>query len=747
MDVDLDALLGHTERTTVEFKQAVDSSRVKRAIVCFANDWQNEGGGTVLVGVDDDGAVVGLPDDPDKLMLQLANYASDGSIDPKPQIEVETVSKEGKLIGVIEVRRGDRAPYRLAGSAYIRIGTMSRKTTFEEEKSLENRAFSPVQEPLQGWLPSRDEIATRFVGRKGYLETLGEWLVDADARRCTLVGQGGSGKSAIAYQLATSVRTEAPKPLELVLWITAKQRQYKEGIVYPNAPDFWDLDSALTKLLTDSGYQDLISESPEDNQTWLLEVLNAHPTLLVIDDLDTLMHQSKEMAVAKAVEFLTLTVPSITPTKLLVTSRIDQRLGLMVPIRGFTQRSVEGRRFLDSRLAILGMDSSILSVAQGQAVLRETAGIPLFAEDMLRLFKVNGDLDRTLEDWKSKKGDSAREFALRVEFDSLGDVAKHVLLTCCEFPPPVSIEDIRGVTGYGMTDIEYAMLELQGLFLVSSPELAGGAVSFRANENTKRLAQAVLGDTPQMTSVREAIDSVTGEINQNHIVKRQVSAYVKRAFWRVKELRFIEAESILKEGLTQPGLSEHPELYSWLGWVYKKWKPRAQTTRARESFKRASELKVDKPEPYFHWAELEVEEENWSEAVAAAESGRSLLGAREPLGRLGFILGYAKSRLGQRLAREGFRDKAIEQLAGAEDILERTLVSPEDVPVGEWALHGKIHLALYINAESFYRLTSQSVWSRKMIMQLDRWNSEHPYDPRCAMERTRARQLHPEIFV
>ena len=54
-------------------------------------------------------------------------------------------------------------------------------------------------------LPPRDTVVVDFVGRKHELGHLREWLVDPHARRWLLTGDGGKGKSAIAYQLATEV--------------------------------------------------------------------------------------------------------------------------------------------------------------------------------------------------------------------------------------------------------------------------------------------------------------------------------------------------------------------------------------------------------------------------------------------------------------------------------------------------------------------------------------------------------------
>ena len=59
-------------------------------------------------------------------------------------------------------------------------------------------------------LPSRETIAPRFVGRQTELESLRNWLNDPYSRVWLLAGDGGKGKTAIAYEFAVSTSVQPP---------------------------------------------------------------------------------------------------------------------------------------------------------------------------------------------------------------------------------------------------------------------------------------------------------------------------------------------------------------------------------------------------------------------------------------------------------------------------------------------------------------------------------------------------------
>ncbi|MDY3230281.1 MAG: putative DNA binding domain-containing protein [Clostridiaceae bacterium] len=114
------------ESETVELKEIVVED-IKKEIIAFANS----AGGTLYVGISDNGSVVGV-DNPDMATQQISNMVRDGI---KPDVTMftryDTKEAEGKQVIAVEVQRGTERPYYLAKKGlrpegvYVRQGTSS----------------------------------------------------------------------------------------------------------------------------------------------------------------------------------------------------------------------------------------------------------------------------------------------------------------------------------------------------------------------------------------------------------------------------------------------------------------------------------------------------------------------------------------------------------------------------------------------------------------------------------------------
>ncbi|MCC6818797.1 MAG: ATP-binding protein [Bacteroidia bacterium] len=93
------------ENETLDFKQSIsDASKIARTMVAFANNK----GGTLLVGVRDNGSIAGIRNDDEKYMLELAAefYCS-------PKIELEIIEHEidRKIVLEAKIKPGVAKPY------------------------------------------------------------------------------------------------------------------------------------------------------------------------------------------------------------------------------------------------------------------------------------------------------------------------------------------------------------------------------------------------------------------------------------------------------------------------------------------------------------------------------------------------------------------------------------------------------------------------------------------------------------
>ena len=114
------------ESETLELKEIVVED-IKKEIIAFANS----AGGTLYVGVADDGGIVGV-ENPDMVIQQISNMVRD-SIKPDITMFIRYTAKnvERKQIVAVEIQRGTERPYYLAKKGlrpegvYVRQGTSS----------------------------------------------------------------------------------------------------------------------------------------------------------------------------------------------------------------------------------------------------------------------------------------------------------------------------------------------------------------------------------------------------------------------------------------------------------------------------------------------------------------------------------------------------------------------------------------------------------------------------------------------
>lgn len=114
------------ESTTVEFKREFTPA-INKTIIAFANTQ----GGTIYIGVADDGSVVGV-EDADAVCQQVTNMAHD-TVDPDIMMFLDCHPKEveGRVVIEVVVRQGAFQPYYLkdkgpvTAGVYVRQGTSS----------------------------------------------------------------------------------------------------------------------------------------------------------------------------------------------------------------------------------------------------------------------------------------------------------------------------------------------------------------------------------------------------------------------------------------------------------------------------------------------------------------------------------------------------------------------------------------------------------------------------------------------
>lgn len=569
------------------------------------------------------------------------------------------------------------------------------------------------RQPLDDRLPPRNSIVVQFVGRQKELAELREWFSDPVARRWALAGEGGKGKSAVAFSFAVEVKVQAPPPFQTVLWLSAKRRQFVEGstISIPR-PDFFDMDTALSCVLTHYGWLEETESPLESKRQRVLQLLEEFPALIVVDDIDSLDSENEDV-----IEFFSLQVPA-TSSKVLFTSRrpIFGLGGATTHIGGLSDE--DAAAFIFSRCEIMELDPAVFDKNLIKRIIKATDSSPLYIEDLMRLTATVNSAPEAVRVWEGKGGSDARRYALGREWDLLTPDARRVLVGACVCPGAVPFTLIEEVTGCSAQRVTTALQELQRLFLVPKPKLIEGEQRFEVNVNTRALVRECYGSSQEYRKIQDAYRTISKGVPE--AARGDVGASIRQALFLSRALKSKEAEETLSKALARK--PNNPDLLAVLGRVYQEWKP-PRVTDARESFRRACQLKCKRPQMYEHWCSMELEGREWSKAVDAAERGLKLL----PKNRtLLFLAGYARHRLGRDLQQGIHEDRAAEHFTEARMLLEAALRLPREANTGEH-LDVRIYRALVRTCE----MENDSQEVRRYCRM---WRRAHPNDPEAASE-------------
>jgi len=118
------------EGPRVEFKSSLppDEHRFLDSVIAFANT----NGGTVLIGVGDNGEVLGIKEKTEDIHMTITNWVSE-KCDPPPQISLGEVELDGKRVIVLDISQGADKPYQdIDKGFFVRRGASNRQAKRSE---------------------------------------------------------------------------------------------------------------------------------------------------------------------------------------------------------------------------------------------------------------------------------------------------------------------------------------------------------------------------------------------------------------------------------------------------------------------------------------------------------------------------------------------------------------------------------------------------------------------------------------
>lgn len=570
-------------------------------------------------------------------------------------------------------------------------------------------------------LPPQDSIYMEFVGRTGLLEQVKSHFDQLDNRRCLLAGDGGKGKSAVAYRYAQQL-ADAPGRFQLIVWLSAKRRRFQEGkVVSIDSPDFSTVDDAVNRLLSEYGaVTDDFSKPFEERKRLLLDYLNSYPAFIVGDDIDTLLEDSD------VVSLFTYEIPH-TQSAVLLTSRRDIPGVRSYVVKGFEKDEAES--FIRSRVHLYGLDGQQFTPQVISELVKVTDGSPLYMDDLLRLTRIV-DVKKALSTWAERRGDEARKYALQREMERLSQDGKKILVAAAVTDGPISYAELESILEMSEDRLLSALSELQTLFLFPKPKVIEAEQRFDINLNTKKLVRLVEGQSDFYARIERASKMLRGQMPE--VAPGMVGALIRQAQLRLNADRYQESEQILLEALDK--YPQSPDLHSFLGYVYKRL---GRLADARAQFEAAAKLKSSRRDMYLQWVGMEIGEKEWSRAISVADRAIKVFpDFYEMMERKIF----AKKQAGFDFHRGMHREKAEKMWREAAEDAKAYIKSPEALSGGEREISSAIYCAAVICLDMLGETRERNRW-------LEDWAAEHPGDPQVERQRQILIQKHGSFMV
>ncbi|WP_186050034.1 NB-ARC domain-containing protein [Burkholderia gladioli] len=462
-------------------------------------------------------------------------------------------------------------------------------------------------------LPDRNFICPRFVGRDRIVNALWRWLGDDLSHVKVLAGEGGLGKSSIAYEFAERVSETPDIPFEQVMWLTAKERQFKAfDDQYVKMPErhytsYAELLAAICGRLPFTTAE-LDGATSVELRRMVKQGLSSTTSLVVIDDVDSLSGEEQRQVLELGMML------GGSSSRLLLTTRFNQSFSNdnVIKISGLMLTD-EFPLYLEALRDRL--DFPKLTTNEIEKIHQTSDGSPLFSESLLRLLRWYS-VNEAIVQWKSERGASVRAAALKREIELLSPEAQRILLTVALLGE-ASIVELCEVLGYPSELIEGGLAELQSLFLVAAPALASVA-RFRVPDNTRRLV----------------VDPTTTLVTDRGRLERDIAAF------RKKDERTPTRDSRVASAISQAAAlvrigdvplalatvkdarkrtQDHFDLLSYQAALHLKEVP-PQIDHARTLARKAFTAGCRKPEVFECWFEAEWTAENYVGALEAAEA-------------------------------------------------------------------------------------------------------------------------------
>ncbi|UFS72060.1 NB-ARC domain-containing protein [Geomonas sp. RF6] len=308
--------------------------------------------------------------------------------------------------------------------------------------SIDLPRFTAEDEIVYHNLPVPDFDETGFIGRKKDALEITKLLLGS-TRVVSVIGEGGMGKSALMLKVAYDIADMGERcPFDMILWTTAKTTMLTPaGIV--EIKDAIDNFPGLVRNL--AGHIEDTNKSLTENIDLVLEVFKTFKTLLIIDNLETIINEDIKAFIREAQ----------LHSKIAITSRVG--LGeLEYP------RHLDGLSEAESVTLIreaAKMRNEEMLVRLNNSRLSEIAKHLHYNPLALKWF-VNSVVAGKNPDEVVMNKDSLLEFCLSNVYDKMSNSAKLILNTILAARTPLTEAELAFYTEKSAVELKKAIISL-----------------------------------------------------------------------------------------------------------------------------------------------------------------------------------------------------------------------------------------------------------------------------------------------
>lgn len=474
-------------------------------------------------------------------------------------------------------------------------------------------------QPIPGSIPPTPRKLSKFVGRMQAMDNLFDWLINSDEPQIYLYGKGGSGKTTIAHEFASTIKRHGAElclngtdSLDLVIFLSAKERSFSTESIsatIEHEADFSDERSLFAQLLRFSGLYSAQDELDKKDinqlRTMIKEFFDEFSALIVLDDIDTLTTKNVEVGTT----FLYKTLARAKRTsRILCTQRNipSHAIGTSIEVPGLTMDG-EYQQFVAECVKSYSVRAP--SKEEDAKIAKLSECRPLVVEYLIALSRTTPNYDAAFRLFEGDTGNDLRNYVFSREWTSLesGNDARMLLATLALLNRPASTDDILAIMQIGERRLFDAVASCRAMFLKIND--AGGEATYSLDTLTREFVMQELNTIVQIGALRARVKhfnkSYHPDVPQISRIVIRVDDCLRKAQRTRDYDHVVKAWKIVNDPSISSEVSEHPQFKSVYGYVAAKLHP-LKLDDVRRNFRLAIDMKYDPSAAHMRaWYEAE----------------------------------------------------------------------------------------------------------------------------------------------